>query len=346
MVALFADRVTHRKGVWTFGHPTGGRTNTSVPGERPSLVKNGAMKDMRIARVRIHGHEVSYQEAGQGPVLLLIHGMAGSARTWAEVVPLLARDFTVLAPDLIGHGESGKPVGDYSLGAYASGLRDLLAVLGIERATLVGHSFGGGVAMQLAYQHPECCERLVLVDSGGLGREVSWVLRSLTLPGAEVLAPVLFPAFVRDWGSTIGRLFADRGLRSGRIAESWRAYASLTEPANRQAFVRTIRAVVDPGGQTVSARDRLYLAAKVPTLIIWGDQDGIIPVSHGIAAHEAIPGSRLEIISGTGHFPHVEEPVRFAGILSEFVAGTDPAPTDRAGFVAALKGVEDTSIRP
>jgi pimeloyl-ACP methyl ester carboxylesterase len=296
-----------------------------------------AMSLPPLQHVQIHGHEVGYRRAGEGPVLLLIHGIAGSSRAWTEVMPLLTRDFTVIAPDLIGHGESAKPLGDYSLGAYASGLRDLLAVLGVERATLVGQSLGGGIAMQLAYQHPECCERLVLVDSGGLGREVSWILRALTLPGAEYVMPVLFPHIVREWGNAVARFLHARGLRSERAAESWRAYASLTESANRQAFVRTVRAVIDPGGQSVSATDRLYLAARVPTLIVWGDRDGIIPVEHAYAAHEAIPGSRLEIIPGAGHFPHAEEPVRFAEVLRDFVRTTDPAPGDRDDMIARLQ---------
>jgi pimeloyl-ACP methyl ester carboxylesterase len=249
----------------------------------------------------------------------------------------LARDYTVLAPDLIGHGESAKPLGDYSLGAYASGLRDLLAVLGIERATLVGQSLGGGVAMQLAYQHPEICERLVLVDSGGLGREVSWVLRYLTIPGAEFLMPVLFPPFVRAWGNAVSRFLYARGLRSVGAAESWRAYASLTESANRNAFVRTVRAVIDPGGQSVSARDRLYLTAEVPTLIIWGDRDGIIPLDHAYATHQALPASRLEIIQGVGHFPHVEAPARFVEVLADFVRTTKPGEGRRAEFISMLR---------
>ena len=290
-----------------------------------------------LQHVRIHGHDVGYRRAGRGPVLLLIHGIAGSSRAWTEVMPLLARDFTVIAPDLIGHGESAKPLGDYSLGAYASGLRDLLAVLDIERATLVGQSLGGGIAMQLAYQHPECCERLVLVDSGGLGREVTWVLRTLTLPGAEYVMPILFPSFVRGWGNAVARFLHDRGLRSERAAESWRAYASLTESENRQAFVRTIRAVIDPGGQSVSATDRLYLAARVPTLIVWGDRDGIIPVEHAYTAHAAIPGSRLEIIPGAGHFPHAEEPVRFAEIIRDFVTTSPAAPNNRDEMVSLLQ---------
>jgi pimeloyl-ACP methyl ester carboxylesterase len=279
----------------------------------------------QLQHVSIHGHDVGYRAEGKGPTLLLVHGIAGSSRAWRYVMPALASHYTVIAPDLIGHGQSAKPLGDYSLGAYASGMRDLLGVLGVERATIVGQSFGGGVALQMAYQHPECCERLVLVDSGGLGREVSWVLRLMTLPGTEFLMPVLFPSVVRERGNDISRTLHKRGIRMGHIAEMWSAYASLTESANRHAFVRTIRAVIGPGGQTVSAMDRLYLAAQMPTLIVWGDHDTIIPVSHAYAAHEAIPGSRLEIIEGSGHFPHVEAPDRFLDVLVDFIETTEPA---------------------
>jgi pimeloyl-ACP methyl ester carboxylesterase len=278
-----------------------------------------------LQHVTIHGHSVGYRMAGDGPVLLLIHGIAGSSAAWREVMPTLAERYTVIAPDLIGHGHSAKPLGDYSLGAYASGMRDLLGALGVERATVVGQSFGGGVALQLAYQHPECCERLVLVDSGGLGREVSWMLRFMTLPGSEYLMPVIFPSFVRRRGNELSRQLHARGVRMGRIAEMWNAYASLTESANRPAFVRTLRAVIDPGGQTVSASDRLYLAAPLPTLIVWGAQDTIIPVAHALAAHEAIPHSRLEIIAEAGHFPHVETPERFLEVLLDFLETTEPA---------------------
>ncbi len=279
-----------------------------------------------LRQVRLHGHDVVYREAGEGPVVLLLHGIAGSSRAWREVLPDLARDHRVIAPDLLGHGESAKPEGDYSLGAFASGLRDLLGVLDVERATLVGQSFGGGVAMQLAYQHPELCERLVLVDSGGLGREVSLLLRAITLPGADLVLPAVFPRFVKERGDQVSRFLLRRGIRSGRAAEMWLAYRSLTESDNRRAFVRTMRSVIDPGGQSVSALDRLYLAAAVPTLIVWGADDPIIPVSHARAAHEAIPGSRLEILDGVGHFPHVEDPPRFVAVLRDFLATTPVAP--------------------
>jgi pimeloyl-ACP methyl ester carboxylesterase len=290
------------------------------------------MSQAPLHHVTIHGHEVSYRMGGEGSVVLLIHGMAGSSRTWKDVTDLLVREHTVIAPDLLGHGESAKPMGDYSLGAFASGLRDLLGVIGVERATVVGQSLGGGVAMQLAYQHPEVVERLVLVCSGGLGREVSWMLRALTLPGAELIMPVLFPRFLHDRGNDVSRVLHERGIRAPHVAEMWRAYASLTGAENRGAFLRTLRSVVDPGGQTVSALDRIYLAGGLPTLIIWGDEDPIIPIEHGHAAHAAIAGSRLEIMEGCGHFPHVEEPRRFVEVLEDFLATTEPADDGPEGY--------------
>jgi pimeloyl-ACP methyl ester carboxylesterase len=243
-------------------------------------------------------------------------------------MPLLARRHDVIAPDLLGHGESAKPSGDYSLGAYASGLRDFLAVLDVPSVTVVGHSFGGGVAMQLAYQHPELIDRLVLVGSGGLGREVSWLLRLCALPGAEFLMPLWFPRFLVDRGTDVGRALGRRNIRSARLGEMWRAYASLAGAPNRRAFVRTMRSVIEPGGQAVNATDRLYLAAAVPTLIVWGSHDAIIPVEHGVHAHALIDHSRLEIIDGVGHFPHVEAPERFVEVLSDFVASTEPGSSE------------------
>ena len=288
---------------------------------------------MELRHVSLHGHDVGYRMAGEGPAVVLIHGMAGSSLTWREVMPLLARSHTVIAPDLPGHGESAKPLGDYSLGAYASGLRDLIVgALGIEKATLVGQSLGGGVAMQLAYQHPELCERLVVVGSGGLGREVSWTLRLLTLPGAEYLLPALFPRFLRDPGDRLGAFFRARGILAPHVSEMWSAYISLTETENRRAFVRTLRAVVDPGGQTVSALDRLYLAAAVPVLIVWGELDSSIPVEHARAAHAMMPGSRLEIFADAGHFVHVEQPLKFAAVLANFIASTVPARRDTGSY--------------
>jgi len=284
-------------------------------------------KRLPLHHVSIHGHDVGFRRGGSGEPILLIHGLAGSSRTWDAVIPELSTQYDVIAPDLLGHGESAKPLGDYSLGAYASGLRDFLSVLDVPSVTIVGHSFGGGVAMQLAYQHPHLVDRLVLVGSGGLGREVSWLLRVLTLPGAEYVMPIAFPKPIVDRATEVGRHLGRRNIRSPKLAEMWRAYASLAGAQNRTAFVRTMRGVIDPMGQMVNARDRLYLAAHIPTLIVWGDQDGIIPVSHAHEAHELIADSRLEILEGVGHFPHVEAPERFNSVLLDFLGSTRPAST-------------------
>lgn len=285
------------------------------------------MDPYRLRHVLIHGHDMRYRRSGSGEVVLLIHGLAGNSRTWRAVQPALSDTYDVIAPDLLGHGESAKPMGDYSLGAFATGLRDLLAVLDVPSATIVGHSFGGGVAMQLAYQHPELCDRLVLVGSGGLGREVSWLLRLVTLPGFEYLMPLVFPRRVAEAGTDVGRALSRVGLGSARFGEMWRSYASLAGAEDRKAFVRTIRGVIEPGGQTVNALDRLYLASHLPTLIVWGDRDEIIPVEHAHAAHEAIPGSRLEILEGVSHFPHLEAPERFVEVLDDFLRSTNAGPT-------------------
>jgi pimeloyl-ACP methyl ester carboxylesterase len=284
---------------------------------------------MQRQTIALHGHPVSYRLAGSGPVLVLIHGITSSSRTWERVLPLLADHFTVLAPDLLGHGESAKPRGDYSLGAYASGVRDLMVALGHRRATVVGHSLGGGIAMQLAYQFPERVERLALVNSGGLGREVNLMLRAATLPGAEYVLPLLCAPAIGDAVRAVGRVMGAIGLRPGADLQGMlEGFGSLSAVDARRAFLHTARSIIDLGGQRVSARDRLYLAGGMPTLIVWGENDPMIPVAHGRAAHAEMPGSRLEVFPGAGHFPFNDDPLRFAGVLRDFIGSTEPAVHD------------------
>jgi pimeloyl-ACP methyl ester carboxylesterase len=276
--------------------------------------------------IELHGHRVSYRTAGSGPVVLLIHGIAGTSEQWEDVAPILAEDYTVVAPDLLGHGQSAKPIGDYSLGAYAVSMRDLLIALGHRRATVVGHSLGGGVAMQFAYEYPVFCERLVVVSSGGLGREVHPLLRAATLPGAEFVLPLIASQRVLGLGGALGQILARVGLRAGPdIAEMARGYSSLADAEARSAFLHTVRAVIDYNGQRVSAADRLYLSSMLPSLIVWGRRDPLIPAAHGEAAHGLMPRSRLEIFEDAGHFPQLDDPVRFAGVLREFLEDTEPA---------------------
>jgi pimeloyl-ACP methyl ester carboxylesterase len=274
----------------------------------------------------LDGDRIVYRVAGQGPVLLLVHGLAGSAMTWRHVMAPLARRFTVIAPDLLGQGQSDKPRAEYSLGAHVDTLRDLLDALGHERATFVGQSLGGGVTMQFAYEFPERCERLVLVDSGGLGREVNPILRLLAFPSSELLFPLVCTPRLRDAAGRVGAWLGRAGVRSTPARqEMWRSYASLADTESRRAFFRGLRDVIDPRGQAVSALARLHHAAKVPTLIVWGAQDPFIPVRHARTAHAAIPGSRLVIFEGVGHYPHCEAPERFVETIVEFMASTEPA---------------------
>jgi pimeloyl-ACP methyl ester carboxylesterase len=267
-------------------------------------------------------------------VVLLIHGITGCAEQWDQVIPLLAERYTVLAPDLLGHGQSAKPRGDYSLGAYAVMVRDLLVVLGHRRATVVGHSLGGGVAMQFAYEYPPFAERLALVSSGGLGREVHLLLRAATLPGSELVLPVISNVRLNRVGGAIAEVLGRLGLRAGPdLAEMAKGYGSLADAGARQAFIHTLRAVLDIGGQRVNATDRLYLAELLPSLIIWGSRDPLIPASHANIAHDALPGSQLEIFEGCGHFPQLTDPVRFAHTLIDFIESTEPTQIDM--------GVED-----
>jgi len=289
------------------------------PGEsRWALIKPRA--------ITFDGDRVVYRSGGEGPLLLLVHGMAGSAETWRYVMPALTERFTVLAPDLLGQGQSDKPRGDYSLGAHANTLRDLMDTLGHERATIVGQSLGGGVAMQFVYQYPERCERLVLVNSGGLGREVTFYLRMLTVPGFESVFPLFCTPRLRNAGDRVAAWLGRAGVRSTPASrEVWRSYTSLADAESRRAFFRSLRDVIDLDGQAVSALGRLYRAARLPTLIVWGARDPFIPVSHAVAAHGAIPGSRLAIFDAVGHYPHCEAPDRFVAVLVDFIDSTEPA---------------------
>src|ERR1700722_2866398 len=277
-----------------------------------------------LTYLELHGDRIAYREAGRGDALLLIHGMAGSSATWRAIIPQLSKKYRVIAPDLLGHGMSAKPRGDYSLGAFAVFLRDLLDELGVHRATVIGQSLGGGIAMQFTYQHRHYCDRLALIGSGGLGPDLSPMLRILSAPGAELVLPVVAPQPVLNIGNKLGSWLTSAGIHSPRAGEIWNAYSSLSDSQTRQAFLRTLRSVVDYRGQAVSAVNKLHVSSGLPTLLIWGDQDRIIPVAHGYAAHDAVPGSRLEVLEGVGHFPHVESPTAVVEILDDFIVTTRP----------------------
>ncbi len=304
----------------------------------------------------IHGYRRAFRVAGSGPAIVLIHGIGDNSTTWDTVQAKLAQRFTVIAPDLLGHGKSDKPRADYSVAAYANGMRDLLSVLDIDSATVVGHSLGGGVAMQFAYQFPQLVDRLILVGAGGVTKEVNVALRVASLPlGSEALAllrlPLVLPA-LQVIGRMGGALFGTTGV--GRdIPDMLRILADLPEPTASSAFARTLRAVVDWRGQVVTMLDRCYLTQSVPVQLIWGGSDSVIPVSHAEMAHAAMPGSQLEIFEGSGHFPFHDDPDRFVEIVQKFIDSTEPAVYDqdylrgllRAGIrEGAISGPVDTRV--
>jgi pimeloyl-ACP methyl ester carboxylesterase len=279
---------------------------------------------------RVHGQHVTYLEAGvgRGPVVVFLHGLASSSATWADVMSLLGRRAHVVAPDLLGHGESAKPrTGDYSLGAHAAGLRDLLAILELERATVVGHSFGGGVAVQFAYQYPELTERVVLVASGGLGHGVYLALRAATLPGASTALQILTAATPRWLSAATTRVARAVPAFAGADLEG--LLSSFTDGGARDAFVQSTRGALNLSGQRLTGTGRLHLLAETPVLLVAGSRDPVIPVDHTVNAHETLPGSRLELFDGAGHFPHIDDPRRFVHLLHDFVTSTEPAHADR-----------------
>jgi pimeloyl-ACP methyl ester carboxylesterase len=289
---------------------------------QPDSATSDATANLKV--MMLYGDRVAYRDEGAGEVLLLIHGIGGSSTSWSGVIPLLARKYRVIAPDLLGHGQSDKPRGDYSVGAFAVLLRDLLDTLDVPRVTVVGHSLGRGIALQFAHQHRQYCTRIVLISSGGFGGDVGRVLRLLSLPGSELVLPVIASRPAVLAGNALRALLGS--------SNRFQARPSLSNRDNRQAFLRTLRSVVDFRGQAVSALNRLCLKAVLPALIISGDQDRVIPVEHARAAHRTMPNSRLHIIAGVDHHPPTERPEIVARLIDDFIAtaGEDTSAPSRA----------------
>jgi pimeloyl-ACP methyl ester carboxylesterase len=296
----------------------------------------GDRPDFDAWEIDLHGHNVVYRVMGSGPPVVLIHGMVNSSWHWREVAERLATRYTVIAPDLVGHGDSATPRGDYSLGAHATVIRDLLSALGIERATIVGHSLGGGVAMVFFWQFPERVERLALLSSGGLGDKVSPLLRSAALPGVRSLIGLVA-------NRAVMRLLRAGGEQARAVA---RALRPLETRGAREAFVQTLRAVIDVRGQRVSANDRLYLLEAMPTLIVWGERDHTIPIEHGLAAHAALPHSTFVTLPKAAHFPHLDDPEGVATALGDFIATTEPARYDEETWQRVLAHRSAARPRP
>ncbi len=279
-----------------------------------------------VQYLTINGHRRAFVKLGRGPALLLLHGLGCDHTTWLPVIQSLARRYTVIAPDFLGHGKSAKPRADYSVGGYANGMRDLLTVLGIDKVTVVGHSLGGGVAMQFAYQFPERTERMILVAPGGLGPEVSPAIRAITLPLAGAAMGVLTLPGLRHVGRTWLRALAASGVSKARdLDEVAEILESVKDPQARAAIRHVVRAVVDWRGQVVTMVDRAYLTEAMPMLVVWGADDSVIPVRHAGVAAQIAPSATVEVIGNAGHFPHKDHPQRFVKIVNDFIRTTEPA---------------------
>ncbi len=291
-----------------------------------------------VQYVTLHGHRRAFVKAGSGPVLLLLHGLGCDHTTWDPVLERLAQRFMVIAPDLLGHGLSDKPRADYSVGGYANGMRDLITVLGIDKVTVVGHSFGGGVAMQFGYQFPERTQRVILVSSGGLGPEVTPAIKAITTPGFQQTMGVVTLPGVRHLTTLTMRLLSRSRLPHTRdLAEMADIVDTFRDPRARAAISHVVRSVVDWRGQIVTMADRAYLTEAMPMLLIWGDQDTVIPTVHLDTAAVLAPGLRTEVVRDSGHFPHKNHPKQFIAMVEDFMATTQPAVYSRARFRAMLK---------
>jgi pimeloyl-ACP methyl ester carboxylesterase len=293
---------------------------------------------LEVQYVTVHGHRRAYVKTGSGPTLLLLHGMACDHTTWAPVIERLAEHYTVVAPDLLGHGLSDKPRADYSVGGYANGMRDLLTILGIDRATVVGHSLGGGVAMQFAYQFPERTERLILVAPGGMGAEVTALIRAVTLPGFHQALGVLTLPGVRQLATGVLRTAARSDHPALRdLDEIAVMVENLRDPRARRALRHVVRACVDLRGQIITMVDRAYLTEALPMCVIWGDHDPVIPSAHADTVRQIDRTARVEIVERCGHFPHKERPDAFVETVRDFVESTEPATYSRARWRALLR---------
>jgi len=302
---------------------------------------NDAVGPAGVEFVTIHGKRRAFVKTGSGPALLLLHGLACDSTTWDTVIPLLAKKHTVIAPDLLGHGLSDKPRADYTLGGYANGMRDLLTLLGIDKVTVVGHSFGGGVALQFAYQFPERTQRVMLVSTGGLGPEVSMLIKLIQAPGWEQVMSVLTLPGIRHVETAAMRALASSGGplhkytrdldEAASIVDSWR------DRRTRFAIRHLVRAVIDWRGQIVTMADRAYLTQTMPMAVVWGRDDHVIPVRHASNAAALAPGASVTVLPDSGHFPHRDHPEEFARLLDEFVSNTEPSVHNRSRFRRLLR---------
>jgi len=262
----------------------------------------------------IEGVRISGRIVGSGPPLVLLHGLGGSDAEWQGSIPVLAQYFKVYVPTMPGHGDSG-PIAEYSLESSHRLFLSFLESEGLGKVILAGQSMGGLVALDLALNFPERVSKLVLVDSAGLGREVNWGLRLLTLPIlGEIILDFLWPRL----HTHLARLAKLAGLEVPEVMltqGSWKFQGSLA---------RLLRVGIDLRGQKLwpSIRDRLP-TLNVPTLIIWGEHDQLFPLSQAVDAHRTIPRSKLHVLRGGGHVVRREHVAELNEVVLKFLLSDD-----------------------
>jgi len=271
---------------------------------------------------RVGETNVAWTELGSGPPLLCLHGLGDSHRTWRRILPLLAPHRRLILPDLPGHGLSGRPDAPYTLAWYSQTMHGFLDALGLESVSVLGHSYGGGVAQWMVLDARERIERLVLVAPGGLGRRVGIGMRLAAFP---VLGPLITPLAMRVGTRVMMRVAAGE-LGSPEPEEIDRLAWMNSAPGSGRAFTRTVAGAVDLFGQYLHTWDRIHEVASLPPLMLhWGDRDRVIPVAHGFAARERLEGVELLVYPGVGHFPHLDQPELFASKARGFLEESRPA---------------------
>jgi pimeloyl-ACP methyl ester carboxylesterase len=268
--------------------------------------------------VEVGGLRVRYRSAGEcGSVLVLLHGIGRTLEDWSENMLALGKSHRVFAPDFPGCGFSDKPVLPYTTPFLAGFVRDFLRVLNLERAILVGNSMGGGISLEFSALFPELLEGLVLVAPAGMGPKGAQFLGLCSIPGfGEVISR---PSRVGS-RRALELLFADRSLMTQARAE--RDFELSNQPGATRAFLKMLRFMANRRGAKPAFYNRsLENAAnlRVPTLIVWGVQDHILPVEYAPVAAKIIPGSKLQIYDPCGHFPMLERAQEFNALLLEFL---------------------------